>query len=267
MSKVLSKQVRPARTVNSKDQNVTELTHSPMRPKTKSKRQRATISKSKLSQNHLGDACPKTSTAPRSKMVFTGTCLTDAQKNVANQFASTFGAKFINVWNTERITHVVGNDQGDAKTNRTLKYIKGLITHKWLVSFAWIEKSLEKGTVQNEEPYEFVGHKESPDDKLNKPKESRETKVNFLKGFKLFTKKNAGKNLPSDFRKEMTSLVELGGGKVLSMMPTATRSKDEHFLVVMDRVKTSKHEKAKFKQITATQLIDTMSNFTNPLIV
>lgn len=124
------------------------------------------------------------SAAKQHSIVIISTSITESELKILNKFAKRFNAKIVNEFSDE-VTHLVTLEtKPDTRlTTRTLKYLKSLLSHKWLLDFKWIKSSMENDQLADECDYELLGITKQTEDRLGAPKRSRESStVNLFEG-------------------------------------------------------------------------------------
>lgn len=200
-----------------------------------------------------------------SKLCLLGTSLDDDQKKKLTDFEKKFDAKVFKEFDT-KVTHIIGSIDPTLKTKttvRTLKYMKGLLTHKWLVSFQWIEESLKKDKVLDEEEFELDGTKKQLE--LGAPKISRQSKKMIFNDVSVFFDgKFQGKDgVPN--KNELISLIELGGGKVINKLPSNKRLSEPESKIMIILEDPKKKRPLKCKQIDTKEMFGDINNFVSPV--
>ncbi|KAI1288111.1 Breast cancer type 1 susceptibility -like protein [Halotydeus destructor] len=203
-----------------------------------------------------------------SKMVLLGTSLDDEQKDVLKKFAKTFEGKVVDEF-TNKVTHIVGSVIGATQTTvRTLKYMKGLVSNKTLVSIQWALDSIKEKQVQEATDYELKGTKNQAKENLGAPQRSRETREKIFEDTLVyFDGKFSGKQeakLPN--KEELVALVELGGGRVIKELPSTKRQSEMNNLLMILEDSKKTYPSLTCKQIGAKELFEYIVDFKNPLL-
>ncbi|XP_065666287.1 BRCA1-associated RING domain protein 1 isoform X4 [Hydra vulgaris] len=153
-----------------------------------------------------------------SPKVFVTTNLSEKENSNVSICCQQLGAKLQKDFNIS-VTHVIcGADKSLLSVSRTMKYLLGLITGKWLVSYQWVLDSLAKKNWQNENDYEMKG---TPGASNNIPMKSRINRLKYLPGLFegcSFYFSGAYSVLSKD---KLSELVKYGGGKILLREPKA----------------------------------------------
>lgn len=110
---------------------------------------------------------------------------------------------------TPKVTHIITTVNEDNIARRTLKYSIGIVSGKWIVNYDWIKDSVEKGHWLYEENYEVKGDHVCKDG----PYKGRNNRNELFKNVKVYLLGTFESPNPS--KKELTLLIENGGGKVV----------------------------------------------------
>lgn len=141
-----------------------------------------------------------------------------AQENVEIQkCCDCFGGKVVSAFKND-VTHIVcGTDKNMISSSRTMKYLLGVLTGKWLVSYKWITDCLKENKWLPESSYEVKG---APGACEDVPQKSRLNNFKCLPklfdGCSFYLSGVYSKHLPKE---KVMNLVTLGGGKVLYREP------------------------------------------------
>ncbi|XP_071957300.1 BRCA1-associated RING domain protein 1-like [Antedon mediterranea] len=98
--------------------------------------------------------------AKTNEFVFICTGLNNEQKNTMEACARMLDAEISKTF-TDDVTHVIASCAGGVCL-RTLKYLQGVISAKWIVSFEWIERCVHEKQAVDEGLYEVAGTMSSP---------------------------------------------------------------------------------------------------------
>jgi len=143
------------------------------------------------------------------------------QKKVVEKCAKMLDAKVVEQFSDE-VTHVVTAVDNDDLCSRTMKFLLGVITGKWIISYDWILKSLEKHEWLCEEEFEVKG---CPGASTGTPSKAR---INAVKQFPpLFDGCSfyfSGEFHSTPSKAEYLDLIKLGGGIILHREPKAETS-------------------------------------------
>eukprot|EP00731_Ephydatia_muelleri_P024873 Em0016g1144a len=82
----------------------------------------------------------QTSSSPHLSLV--GSRLTGAQLQQAKIFAKKHGGRIATCFNGST-THIIVNVDENGRCTRTLKYLQGIASGRWIVDYQWIKHSLE----------------------------------------------------------------------------------------------------------------------------
>eukprot|EP00731_Ephydatia_muelleri_P023829 Em0016g100a len=82
----------------------------------------------------------QTSSSPHLSLV--GSKLTGAQLQQAKIFAKKHGGRIATCFNGST-THIIVNVDENGRCTRTLKYLQGIASGRWIVDYQWIKHSLE----------------------------------------------------------------------------------------------------------------------------
>ena len=199
-----------------------------------------------------------TEVAKPSQLVIISTSITDAELLLLKKFAKRFNAKIVNDFSDD-ITHLVTLEAKDHpnRTTRTLKYLKSLLSHKWLLNFNWIRSSLDNDELANESDFELLGITKQTDDQLGAPRRSRENPVGLFEGKQFYIDGKFGpkSGLPkSDYR----DLVVVGGGEVIE----SEKSVQDDTYIIIDAATLNKSKyKERANAISTTNFLNCVSDF------
>lgn len=156
-----------------------------------------------------------------------GSGLTRAQLQQARVFAKKQGGRIAECYNGST-THVIVNADENCRCLRTLKYLQGIASGRWIVDYRWIKDSMEKQNILPEATYEVRG------DHLycvNAPQTARLSLARggsrLFSGMTFFVMDGCSP-LPKD---QISKLLQLAGGKIVSNPKSC--------LVICDTVPTS----------------------------
>lgn len=106
------------------------------------------------------------------KPVFVCSSIAPHLSSLVEKLASLVGGEFSPTF-TANTTHLIVRVDDGKRADKTLKYLSAVAAGKWVVSFAWVEKSLEAKTLLSEEPFEALDTTGEPG-----PRRSREARIN-----------------------------------------------------------------------------------------
>ncbi|CAL7939335.1 unnamed protein product [Xylocopa violacea] len=93
------------------------------------------------------------------RLCFVCTGLVSFQIEQVNRLAHMVNARYVTQFELD-VTHViVRTNKNNNGTDKTLKYLQGIVHKKWIVSYKWVVDSLSEGRLVNELPYEAVDSK------------------------------------------------------------------------------------------------------------
>jgi len=201
----------------------------------------------------------KSNKSTKKSLVIISTSITENEVKILNKFAKKFNAKIVNDY-SEEITHLVTLETkpNSRLTTRTLKYLKSLLAHKWLLDFKWIKESLEQNQLVDESDYELIGITKQTDDNLGAPKRSRESQnTNLFEGKQFYIDGKFGpkSGLPKNDYKE---LVKVGGGELIESDKNI--QDDTYIIIEANSVSKSKYKGMK-KTLTTTDFLNCVSDF------
>lgn len=143
-------------------------------------------------------------------------------------------------------------------TTRTLKYLKSLLAHKWLLKFDWITSSLENDKLEDESNFELLGITKQTEANLGAPKRSRENaSFNLFEGKQFYIDGKFGpkSGLPkNDYR----DLVKIGGGELLE----SEKDVQEDTYIIIDATTMNKSKYKDYKNAVSTNnFLNCVSDF------
>lgn len=184
-------------------------------------------------------------------IVIIATSITEKEIKKLDKFAKKFNAKIVNEFSDE-ITHLVTLEAKPNLTTRTLKYLKSLLTHKWLLKFDWIQDSLNNNELVDEDEYELLGITKQADIDLGAPKRSREKQTMLFENKKFLID---GKFKSGLSKKDYEDLITIGGGEIVDL----NNLKDDDFVVIEPGFKSV--FKGRSNTFSTTDLLNYISNF------
>eukprot|EP00058_Branchiostoma_floridae_P023328 XP_002608818.1 hypothetical protein BRAFLDRAFT_89685 [Branchiostoma floridae] len=152
------------------------------------------------------------------QVVALATGLDTKQREALEQCMLVLDGKVVKTF-SDQVTHLVAACDDTRRCPRTIKYLRGVLTGKWIVSFKWVSACLEEQQHVPEGPYEVLGTAAKPDStgasrgRLNKEQQL----PGLFDGCHFFLH---GKfQPPTPPRKELIELIRAGGGGVLAREP------------------------------------------------
>ncbi|XP_015795209.1 nipped-B-like protein B [Tetranychus urticae] len=206
---------------------------------------RSTSSRSNASKNSKSN----------SRILIASTLLTADQKKTLEKLQKSLGVR-ITADFPSNVTHLVTKSDSNKRAVRSLKYMKALLSHKWIVSFDWITESLKAGELLPEEPYELRGTTKQPENTLGAPKISRTSKKKLLIGINFyFDGKFKAADLPN--LEELKDIVSTGGGTIFdnNLRLNSALRKNERVIIVKDKVKDDDKSTGSAKHIETADLL------------
>ncbi|CAE1237156.1 BARD1 [Acanthosepion pharaonis] len=188
------------------------------------------------STNNLQDI----STVDGGPLCILGTALNREQKVELQKKAMLLKAKIVEEFNPE-VTHIVSGVNKEGMCPRTLKYLKGVLAGKWIVTIDWLRTCEEYGESISEEPFEVPGTSTNPNSLA--PYNGRMNRLKQLPrlfdGCQFYF--HGTFNYPTPEKEDLIELVKFGGGHVLSREPKL-HSLDPTDLTVPFHAQNSKNE-------------------------
>ncbi|XP_046846861.1 ankyrin repeat domain-containing protein 31-like [Xenia sp. Carnegie-2017] len=118
----------------------------------------------------------------------------------------------------ESVTHIVISADENGYCPRTMKYMYGLLTGKWIVNFEWVMLSLPQQQWLDETVYEVKGSSASTIDAAKKARLNMLQQMpRLLDGCSFYLRGTF--NPPTLKKNDLIKLINLGGGKVLHREP------------------------------------------------
>ncbi|KAM7448499.1 BRCA1-associated RING domain protein 1 [Porites harrisoni] len=176
-----------------------------------------TPTKDSGSSNRMTSASLGTKCLQDSPKVLLATGLSSGQKTKLQRCSQILNAKIVNEFSLS-VTHIVTATNSKGVCPRTIKYLNGVVTGKWIVNYDWIEKCLRRKSWIDETAYEITG---TNDAAVEAPKRARINSVKQLPalfdGCQFYF---YGEFCPPHPAKEdLIQMVKFGGGKILSREP------------------------------------------------
>ncbi|XP_078656243.1 uncharacterized protein LOC144902593 [Branchiostoma floridae x Branchiostoma belcheri] len=152
------------------------------------------------------------------QVVALATGLDNKQREALEQCMLVLDGKVVKTF-SDQVTHLVTACDEAGHCSRTIKYLRGVLTGKWIVSFKWVSACLEKQQCVPEGPYEVLGTAAKPGSTgASKGRINKEQQLpGLFDGCHFFLH---GKfQSPTPPRKELLELIADGGGGVLTREP------------------------------------------------
>ncbi|KAK9835892.1 hypothetical protein WJX74_010361 [Apatococcus lobatus] len=86
--------------------------------------------------------------------VLLGSGISAAERKLLEQLRDASSASLVSEW-TSSVTHVVCGTSDNSRAKRTMKYLLGIASGKWVLGWAWLEACLEQGRAVAEEGFEI----------------------------------------------------------------------------------------------------------------
>ncbi|XP_066301591.1 BRCA1-associated RING domain protein 1-like [Branchiostoma lanceolatum] len=152
------------------------------------------------------------------QVVALATGLDSKQREALEQCMLVLDGKVVKTFD-DQVTHLVAACDDTNRCPRTIKYLQGVLTGKWIVSCKWVSACLEEQQHVPEGSYEVLGTLAKPDStgagrgRLNKEQQL----PGLFDGCQFFLH---GKfQPPTPPRKELVELIRAGGGAILAREP------------------------------------------------
>ncbi|KAL3831245.1 hypothetical protein ACJMK2_023019 [Sinanodonta woodiana] len=161
---------------------------------------------------------------------FMGTSLSREQRITMQKCAVILQAKVAEEF-TPEVTHLVIGCNQNGTCPRTIKYLHGVLTGKWIVSFDWINTCIEYKARVCEEAFEVPGTSISPDSgAAHKGRMNRKQQLpGLFDGCQFYF--HGTFEYPTPEKEELVELVKNGGGRVLMREPKPGHYCDEDLTV------------------------------------
>lgn len=149
---------------------------------------------------------------------FLGTGLSREQRSTLQKCASKLQARVVEGFCPE-VTHVVSGCNNEGLCPRTIKYLQGVLSGRWIVNMEWVEMSLEYGSKLVEEAFEIPGTSTDPQSgAAQKGRINRQKQLpGLFDGCQFYFYGHF--EYPTPDREDLVSLVKLGGGQVIQREP------------------------------------------------
>ncbi|GFX17161.1 BRCA1-associated RING domain protein 1 [Trichonephila clavipes] len=186
------------------------------------------LCKSEADKNKLIGACspfiqgntiiPDSKSTKNDKLVILCSNLDEKQKEKLQKCAQLLKADIVDEFKSE-VTHVITSCDNMGNCTRTMKILLGILTGKWVMNFQWIEVCLEYKQKVDEEVFEVQGTRNQPN--TQGPKRGRQNYEQkcppLFDGFFFYLHGTFA--APTPTREDLSNLIHLGGGKLLSREP------------------------------------------------
>eukprot|EP00744_Colponema_vietnamica_P026361 GILI01039080.1.p1 GENE.GILI01039080.1~~GILI01039080.1.p1 ORF type:complete len:375 (+),score=88.92 GILI01039080.1:136-1125(+) len=198
---------------------------------------------------------------PSTSLVFMSSGLNDKQQESLARLARCLNARVVDSFD-DNVTHVVVPNKGRRCAKRTLKYLFGIVTGKWVIGFSWVKSSLKAKTALPEDDFEIEGDSNGK----NGPIRGRTQRPphGLFHRLAFYLKGNFAS--PSPTRSDIQLLITLGGGVALSngYSPTllAVAEKGLHVVCLCDNyVAPGETCDEKVECLRVSWLLDSVSCF------
>ncbi|KAG2213074.1 hypothetical protein INT47_011223 [Mucor saturninus] len=135
----------------------------------------------------------------------------------------------------EKTTHVIASVDKKKQCHRTLKYLDGVVTGKWIVTPQWLLDSLKAKRWLGEIGYEVQGDAKSGI--THAPEKARKRRNPLFQGMNFYF---AGEFSETHNKKDLSRLLRDGGGNVESRKPAASEDPAKQAIVIYSKQITRK---------------------------
>ncbi|GFS66207.1 BRCA1-associated RING domain protein 1 [Trichonephila inaurata madagascariensis] len=186
------------------------------------------LCKREADKNKLIEACspfiqgntiiPDSKPTKNDKLVILCSNIDEKQKEKLQKCAQMLKADIVDEFKSE-VTHVITSCDNMGNCTRTMKILLGILTGKWVMNFQWIEVCLEYKQKVDEEVFEVQGTRNQSN--TQGPKRGRKNYEQkcppLFDGFFFYLHGTFA--APTPTREDLSNLIHLGGGKLLSREP------------------------------------------------
>jgi len=178
--------------------------------------------------NEISPETTETSQVPKEAFVFLATGLTETKMRSMKQIIDELGGVLVKQF-SRSVTHIVTCADEKGCTRRTLKYLYGIVTGKWIVGFDWLLDSLKMKKFISPGPYEIRGDLNG----MLGPTKGRESykvekqnsTTQLFNGITIYI--HGEFQAPDPTKSDLMGLIVLGGGKVLKTITTNINSNND----------------------------------------
>ncbi|KAI7893614.1 uncharacterized protein EV154DRAFT_416596 [Mucor mucedo] len=135
----------------------------------------------------------------------------------------------------EKTTHVIASVDKKKQCHRTLKYLDGVVTGKWIVTPQWLLDSMKAKRWLGEIGYEIQGDAKSGI--THAPEKARKRRNPLFQGMNFYF---AGEFSETHNKKDLSRLLRDGGGNVESRKPAASEDPTKQAIVIYSKQITRK---------------------------
>ncbi|XP_070565914.1 BRCA1-associated RING domain protein 1-like [Ptychodera flava] len=169
-------------------------------------------------QNSLQKAEQHARLSQNTEIVLIGTALKREHKVKLEQCAKLLKGRVVEDFDNS-VTHVVTSCNQDGQCARTMKFLQGILHGKWIVSYDWVKRCLEKDKQEDEQYFEVTGTSIHPF--TLGPRKARQNSEQqcpgFFNGIHFYFYGHF--NAPTPSKAELSNLVKSGDGTLLLREP------------------------------------------------
>ncbi|CEM15557.1 unnamed protein product [Vitrella brassicaformis CCMP3155] len=150
---------------------------------------------------------------PRGEVVLLGSSLSNQQQSVLDRFADRSGCRVVPSYSPE-VTHLIVRSK---ECRRTVKFLKALLTGKWILAFDWVSRCLSGNRWLSEDGYEVSKDMTTGAPIPPRRQRTHDTMGRLFGGLRFYFLGTFTDPLPT--ASEVKDLLELGGGCVVTTSP------------------------------------------------